>query len=144
MIYKATLKDNLFPEAVTHRAPIMRGMEYGMMIKSAPMEAPNVPLMQRQSLGQRGLIHRYQISRYLSILRYFGLRPDYPVFHGKVIINSAPKSKLSRNPQPVTHRRTLLNTPATKDQGVMGASRRFSKALRLPINPYTPPTYGES
>lgn len=141
MKHKATLKDNLFPEAATHHAPIMRGMEYGMMIKSAPMEVPNVPLMQRQSLGQRGLIHRYQISRYLSNLRYYGLRPDYPVFHGKVVINSAPKNLLSRNPQPTTSRRTRLNTPATRDQGVMGASRRFSKALRLPINPYTPPTY---
>lgn len=141
MIHKATKKSDLFPAGVTHRAPIMRGMEYGMMIKSAPMEVPNVPVMQRQSLGQRGLVHRYQISRYLSTLRYYGLRPDYPVFHGKIVINSAPKHLLSRNPQPSTSRGGNLRTPATKSQGVMGAPRRFQKALRLPINPYTPPTY---
>lgn len=140
MITKATKKSVLFPPSVVSQSDVRDGLEYGMIVDTRAMPAPNVPILDRSSLGQQYLKHRYQITRYFSKLRNFGFRPDYPVFKGLQIVPTKPEG-LAATPRPVLNRAGLLYPNAVSQGGVMGAPRRFAKALKNPINTYTPPEY---
>lgn len=118
------------------RPPLRTGMEYFMLYDHRKMAAPNVPPpVRRASLAQQQLIHRYQISKYISRLRNFGLRPDHPAFHGfKITVQGRiATTPVMSDPQ--------WNTPRPL-AGSMRAPARFAKALPTAPNPYIAPTYG--
>lgn len=121
--------------------PIRANISYFMQYGGRVMPAPNVPMMQRSSLAQQIVIHRTQDSTYLSNLRYYGLRPDYPAFHALTTIRRSP---MRSNPKPLPKISTrFAGRPGVSQQGTMGAMQRFKKALPNPINIYHPPVYGQ-
>ena len=127
---------NPFDDIRPSRTPLRRGMEYSMLYDNRIMDAPNVPPpVRRSSLAQRHLIHRYQQSKYFSVLRNFGMRPDHPAFHGfKVLhVGNAGQTGVRLSNPP-------MNTPHPLT-GSMRAPRRFKKALPTTQVPYIPPTY---
>lgn len=121
--------------------PLRRGMAYGMLYGGKVMQAPNVPPMQRQSLAQQTLIHREQESSYISTLRNYGLRPDYPAFHAHSLVRKTPVRSV--RPAPVMGRYGY-GLAQTSSPGNTGSQPRFRKALRTPINQFNPPIYGDS
>jgi hypothetical protein len=118
------------------RTPLREGMEYYMLYDNRVMQAPNVPPpVRRSSLAQQTLIHRYQISKYFSRLRNFGMRPDHPAFHGfKIIVTGNADQTGVRLSSP------NMNTPRPL-AGAMRPPRRFKKALPSAPVTYIPPTY---
>jgi hypothetical protein len=134
---------------IPSRHELFTGMEYDMTYDTRNIQPPNVPPpVSRSSLAQTIFIHRYQQSKYISILRYFGLRPDYPVFHGFKIINGAPA--VSNTGAPVFSAGPGIGTlgsegvfpfPRAATAGTMKPPSRFVKALPLPIPSFNPPTY---
>lgn len=132
---------------IPSRHELFTGMEYEMDYNTRRMDAPqNAPPVARSSLAQMILIHRYQQSKYLSILRYFGLRPDYPAFHGFKIVNGAPVVSNSGQPifssgYPGLHVGTVSPFPRARTAGTMRPVSRFVKALPVPIPQYNAPTY---
>lgn len=114
--------------------PLGRGMGYGMLVRARPVPSPGIPLFVRSSLYQNVLWHRFQISRYISKLRNYGMRPDYPTPHVLTMINSAPP--MNKNPRP-----TISRFGRTGSPGYMQAPRRFKKALPANDIPYYPPEY---
>ncbi len=124
---------------IPSRHELFTGMEYDMTYDTRNIAPPNVPPpISRQSLAQTIFIHRYQQSKYISVLRYFGLRPDYPVFHGFKIINGAPEVSNTGAP---TLSNPPMNWPSPATAGTMKPPSRFVKALPLPIPQFNPPTY---
>jgi len=118
-----------------------------MVVKGAAMQIPDVPLPIRSSLGQDTLVHRFQLSRNLRLLRNYGMRPDYPVlkaqstaFRGRVV-KQTPTPQLTRfgvRPRPgLTPVYPRVGAP-----GTMGSVKRFSKASKVIPNRYRPPLYG--
>jgi hypothetical protein len=133
------------PLAVTvvSRNPVWTGMEYEMDYNRRHTPAPNVPPpTRRSSLAQTILIHRYQQSKYFSVLRYFGLRPDHPAAYGHKITPGAPTQRTSP---------TIIRPPGTGNfahgsstQGTMKPNPRWGKALPSRITPFSPPLYDTS
>lgn len=124
---------NPFRVTTNARRPLSRGIGYGMLVDGRSEKIPTIPQPVFSSLFQRVLIHRWQISTYISRLRNYGMRPDYPAAHVLTMINSAPTDignsvKVSR-----------FGRPASK--GTMKPPRRFSKALPVQRIPFTPPEY---
>lgn len=137
----------LFPIARVSRVPLRVGLEYGMAIKGAPMDAPNVAPPIRSSLAQQTVIHRFQLSRYISRLRTYGFAPGNPILKADSIdlksrqTANTPKPVMTRLGQrPVPGRTPVF--PRTAAPGTMGSPRRFPKALPVQKNTYTPPIYG--
>lgn len=131
MLKTVTQKRDVFAVPPNRRAEILGPLEYGMQYGGRVMEAPNVPLMVRSSLGQRVLVHRFQMSRYISRLRNYGMRPDHPAFKGHMVVNTAPRIVVP----------TRARLPLSKKPGTMAATPRFPKALGNPPNNYQPPEY---
>jgi len=141
-----------FESPVVSWHPNEQGMSWEMDYNTRRTPVPNVPPpVSRSSLAQQILIHRYQQSKYISVLRYFGLRPDYPAFHGFKIINGAPQVSNTGIP---SLNSTNLNQfykgvgtegiapfPRAKTAGTMRPVSRFVKALPVPIPSYNAPTY---
>lgn len=119
------------------RRPLSRGIGYGMLYDGRSGKIPTIPQPVFSSLFQRVLVHRWQISTYISRLRNYGMRPDYPAAHVHSIINSAP-SGLSTTPGQNV-RLSRFGRPSQK--GTMAAPRRFRKALPTQRIPFTPPEY---
>lgn len=109
-------------------------VRYGMKYDSESQRIPTVPGQVHSSLFQRILIHRWQISTYISRLRNYGMRPDYPAAHVLTIIPSSPGNK---GGQPVTV--SKFGRPGHK--GTMRPLSRFRKALPVARTNYTPPEY---
>jgi hypothetical protein len=141
--------DPLAPKPLSH-VPIRTGMEYAMQYGGRVQEAPNtVMAMARPSLAQRVLIHRYQLSRYISPLTrimspvpfvnggrvgFSDTAAPYPTAKASMIIRTAPKP----NQTPIM---SSNGNPRTARGGTQGPLPRFKKAL--PIKPlvFTPPEY---
>lgn len=118
-----------------HKGPDYVGpIGYGMKYDSQSEKIPTVPGQVHSSLFQRVLVHRWQISAYISKLRNYGLRPDYPAAHVMTILPSGPKDP---GGHPVVTSR--FGRPAHK--GTMRPLSRFRKALPVAKAPYTPPEY---
>lgn len=125
---------------IPSRHELFTGMEYNMDYDTRQVPTPSVPPpVSRQSLAQQTMIHNYHWSRYLSVIKNFGLRPDYPVFHGFTIVNGAPEVSNTGVP---TMSNPPMNFPRPATAGTMKPNPRYSKALPLPIPSYDPPTYG--
>jgi hypothetical protein len=107
---------------------------YGMKYDSESERIPTVPGQVHSSLFQRVLVHRWQISVYISKLRNYGMRPDHPAVHVQTIINSGPA-----NPGGHPVQVSRFGRPAYK--GTMRPLSRFRKALPVSQVPYTPPEY---
>jgi len=136
----------MIPDASTHKAfgidrgahvnPIRSPLQYGMVYGPRADGVPNVPPpMARSSLAQRILIHRTQISRYISQLSpAMSLVPlaGYPYAGVIKQVHLSPQA----NQTPI-----LSTFPATAGGGTMAAPSRFTKALPYPIQNYQPPTY---
>lgn len=130
------------------RMPLEIGMEYSMSYDSTVMGGPNVPPpIPRQSLAQTVIVHRYQQSKYFSRLRNYGLRPDYPIAHGHVVVQTGNSSV--NNAPTITSTKmgtdSSLGVPQVNSAGAQGFMRpggRFRKALPLPVVNYNPPIYG--
>jgi hypothetical protein len=122
----------LFPVAPNARIPNRSNMEYRMIIEGEHIPSATVPMQLRQSEAQPIVVHRWQFSRYFSLLRNYGLRPDYPIFRGFAIVpvNSSPNAKI-----------VISRRGAAANQGSMRPIPRFRKALPYPIVTYNPPTY---
>lgn len=120
--------DALEPAADVNRIPDQEGMAYGMLYGGRTIGTPGGAYLERQSTRQLVLIHRTQISRYLSRYR-LGLQAElnYPIARGNRIINTAPDG--------------LGSNTGYGRQGAMRQPPRFRKALRAPITPYDPQTY---
>lgn len=116
------------------RKPLGRGLSYGMLYDSKAEGIPTIPQPVFSSLFQRILVHRWQISSYISQLRNYGLRPDYPAAHVMTMVPSSPSNK-SGNLVTVSR----FGRPSTS--GTMRPLRRFRKALPVTSIPYTPPEY---
>lgn len=115
-------------------APEVGRLGYGMLYDSQSEKIPTVPGQVHSSLFQRVLIHRWQISEYISRLRNYGLRPDYPAAHVLTMINSGPN-----NPGGRTVGVSRFGRPMEK--GTMKPLSRFRKALPVARVPYVPPEY---
>ena len=107
---------------------------YGMKYDSESQKIPTVPGQVHSSMFQRILVHRWQIAAYISRLRNYGLRPDYPAAHVMTTINSGPN-----NPGGHPVQVSRFGRPATR--GTMRPLSRFRKALPVVQTPYTPPEY---
>lgn len=120
-------------------APIRSPLEYGMQYGGRDMVGPNVPPpVPRQSLAQRVLINRHQVSRYLSRLSpAMSIVPftGYPAARVLTLIRTSP----APNQTPTV---SVYGRPSAG--GTMSAPPRFVKALPYPIAGYNPPVYGES
>jgi hypothetical protein len=117
------------------RNPVEVGpLGYGMLYDAEGQGIPTIPGQIHSSLFQKVLVHRWQISSYISRLRNFGLRPDYPAAHVMSIINSGP-SNPGGNPVGVSR----FGRPLQK--GTMKSMPRFGKALPVTQVPYVPPEY---
>lgn len=128
-----------FKVPVAPHGELQNGMEYTLLYNHTRMNAPNVPPpVARSSLAQQFLTHRYQFSRYLSKLRYYGLRPDYPVFHGFVI---TPQGDVQTTPVAQPAGIAVRQAINVRNIGSMGAPPRWKKALPTPVPVYNPPTY---
>lgn len=136
MLPSGTQKRNVFTVNASRRYERTEGMSAEMLLQGKINESPNVPMLQRQSLGQQVLHHRFQQTEYFSKLRNYGLRPDYPIAHVLSLIKLSPAGKSSYPVIAIGY-----HTPATAQGGVMRAPPRFKKALRSPLNIFTPPTY---
>lgn len=130
------------------RMPLEIGMEYEMSYDSTVMGGPNSPPpIPRASLAQTVIIHRYQQSKYFSRLRNYGLRPDHPIAHGSVVVQTG-HSSVHNTPAMTSTR--LGTDPLSKgiqvnrpgQGGFMRPGGRFKKALPLPVVNYDPPVYG--
>ncbi len=139
----------LFPMAIVSRKPLRTGLEYGMTIKSGDMDAPDVPMPIRSSLGQSLLTHRFQLSRNIRLLRNYGFAPGNPILKAQSIPLQAKIS--GQTPKPVMTRFGMQKpqpgaTPAfprTGARGSMGSVRRFPKSILVIPNTYRPPVYGQ-
>lgn len=116
------------------RFPISKGLSYGMLREGKSENQATIPLPVFSSLFQRILIHRWQVSSYISSLRNYGMRPDYPAAKVMTMIPSGPSNK-SGNVVTVSR----FGRPSTS--GTMKAPKRFRKALSVTSIPYTPPEY---
>jgi hypothetical protein len=113
------------------------GISYAMQLPSLGSElAPMVPIPVRSSLAQMIQVFRTQYSHYISHAKRGAVPMDYPVAKVLTLVNTAPKHR-RRVDRPVGG---VKGHPAR--QGYMSAPPRFRKALRLPVNDYTPPVYG--
>lgn len=129
--------DPLAPAALSHM-PLRTGMLYAMQYGGRVEEVPNVPMaIARPSLAQRVLVHRYQLSKYISPLtRIMSPVPaaGYPVAHAQMIIRTAP----TPNQTPIM---SSNGNPRTARGGTQGPLPRFKKALPSRPLVFTPPTY---
>jgi len=107
---------------------------YGMLYDSQSEKIPTVPGQVHSSLFQRVLVHRWQISAYISRMRNYGLRSDYPAAKVQSILPSGP-SNPGGNPVAVSR----FGRPMQK--GTMRPLSRFRKALPVNKVNYTPPEY---
>jgi hypothetical protein len=130
--------DPLAPKPL-HHMPIRTGMVYAMEYGGRIQEAPNTVMpMARPSLAQRVLIHRYQLSKYISPLtRIMSPLPsiDYPTVHAQMIIRTAP----SPNQTPIM---SSNGNPRTARGGTLAPLPRFKKALPTRPPTFNPPVYG--
>ena len=135
----ASIADPLDSNTANAGNQLRNGMSYSGNYAAFVMPVPNVaPPTPRQSFAQQHMIHNYQSSKYISTLRYFGLRPDYPAFHGFKIINGAPTVSNTGNP---TLSNPPMNFPRPSKAFGMRPVSRFTKALPVSLNAYNPPTY---
>lgn len=129
--------DPLAPAKLSHM-PIRTGMVYAMQYGGRIEEVPNVPMpMSRPSMAQRVLVHRYQLSKYISPLtRIMSPVPaaGYPYVKAFMIIRTAPPP----NQTPVM---SSNGNPRTARGGTQGPMPRFKKALPTSPPIYNPPTY---
>lgn len=129
--------DPLAPAPLSHM-PIRTGMTYAMQYGGRILEAPNTPMaIARPSLAQRVLIHRYQLSKYISPLtRIMSPVPEagYPTAHVLTIVRGAPVP----NQTPIM---SSTGTPQTARGGTMAPSPRWKKALPTKPPAFNPPVY---
>lgn len=140
-------RERLFPVFRPSFAPLRTGLEYGMTVQGKPMQLPNLPQPIRSSLGQNTLVHRFQLSRNLKLLRTFGLRPDYPTLRAQSIPFRGRVQQ--QTPTPVMTRFGTRPRPGATPvfprvgrPGTMGSVKRFTKANKVIPNRYRPPLYG--
>lgn len=142
------ISDRAFPIARFSRVPLRVGLEYGMTIQRKDISAPPVPLPVRSSLAQPLVVHRYQLSRNIRLLRNYGFAPGNPVLKAQ----SIPFQGRGGNTSPVLTRFGMQKPrpgatpvfPRVSSGGSMGAVRRFPKSLLVPPNTYRPPVYGDA
>jgi hypothetical protein len=128
-------KANLFRAAPLGHTADEEGMSYTMAYPTRNAEPPDIPLPIRSSLFQTVLKHRFQFSSYISKIKGFGLRPDYPVVKLLKIQN---KSTAQYNrPLP-----TMSSYPKASLRGGMATQPRFVKALPSRKVVFNPPIYG--
>lgn len=139
MISNETQKSNPFIVTRFEKRYILAGISSDMVLEGKVAEAPNVPMQVRSSLGQQVFKHRFQITSYISKLRNYGMRPDYPVFHALTMIKTSPAG---RSLTPVMSVGYTL--PQTAMGGTIGPPPRFKKALKSPVAVFAPPTYESS
>lgn len=139
MIANSTQKKNPFVVTRQEKHDILVGIEDGMLLQNKVGRAPNVPLQTRSSLGQQVIRHRFQISRYISGLRNYGMRPDYPVVHVLTMVKTSPAGRSGRPVMSVGY--TL---PQTASGGTIAPPPRFKKALKSPVAIFAPATYEAS
>ena len=144
MIGSVTQKQNPFAVRSPHNPDLTDGMAAQMLLQDKTAEAPNIPMEQRQSLGQQRLRHRFQQTEYISKLRNYGLRPDYPIAHVLSLIKLSPASGSTSPRIAIGYYQggNVFQNRGAK-AGVMAPPPRFKKALRSPINVFTPQTYNE-
>lgn len=134
--------DPLAPKPL-HHMPIRTGMVYAMAYGGRIQEAPNTVMpVARQSLAQRVLIHRYQLSKYISPLtRIMSPVPliGYPTAKTQMIIRSAP----TPNQTPIMSKLGPTQaTVRTARGGTQAPLPRFKKALPTRPPTFNPPVYG--
>lgn len=131
-----------FRTPVYSRRYIQRGISQGMSVEGMRETAPMIPLPIRSSLAQVVHVNRVQISKYVSWIRPFGMAPGYPTAKVRTLINTS--SRIQRRPTPRINRPGGAPAqPRVRDSGAMGSPRRFTKALPVSLNDYSPPVYGE-
>lgn len=142
----STLNDRAFPLARVSRVPLRVGLEYGMTIQSKDIPPATVPLPVRSTLAQPLVVHRYQLSRNIRLLRNYGFAPGNPVLRAQ----SIPFKGQGGMTTPVMTRFGMQKPrpgatpvfPRSGSKGSMGPVRRYPKSLLVAPNTYTPPVYG--
>jgi hypothetical protein len=116
-------------------SPNEKGITYSEDYRVQVMESPGIPPAIRSSLFQPLNKFRRHMSSYISELRNYGLRPDYPVV--KLLGIQKRVRIMANRPLP-----TMSNYPQTSLSGGMGTSPRFIKALPSSKVVFNPPIYG--
>lgn len=131
-----------FRTPVFSRRYIQRGISHGMTVEGKRETAPGIPLPIRSSLAQVLRVERVQMSKYISWIRPYGMAPGYPTAKVVTLINTS--SRIQRRPTPRINRPGGAPAqPRVSHPGSMAAPRRFTKALPVSLNDYSPPVYGE-
>ena len=111
------------------------GITYTEDYRVQATESPGIQPAIRNSLFQPLNKFRRHTSSYISTLRNYGLRPDYPVV--KLLGIQKRIRVMANRPLPTTS-----NYPMTSSVGGMGTSPRFTKALPSRKIVFNPPIYG--
>ena len=112
------------------------GMSYSEDYRVQVMESPTIPPAIRSSLFQPLNKFRRHLSSYISELRNYGLRPDYPYVKLQKIQTRV--RVMVNRPTP-----TMSSYPRTSLSGGMATSPRFIKALPSTKVVFNPPVYGQ-
>ena len=127
--------------SVVSQKQLRTGMSYSMNYGGRKQEVAGIYPVPRASLAQDVLIHRYQNSHYVSVTGFPERRSfliGYPQAHVLTMVGGGPSP--NQTPAMANPVQSINKVPIQRG-GTMAPSPRFKKALPLPLNNYTPPTY---